>query len=48
MTNLDPVPLPALSGPQLAAWQALFDLAPALGNNWTLVGGLIGTGLETQ
>ena len=39
MTSSDPVLLPPLNGPQLAAWEALLDLAPALGNNWTLIGG---------
>ena len=39
MTDSNPVLLPPLSGAQLAAWEALFDLAPVLGDNWTLIGG---------
>ena len=31
--------LPPIAGAQLAAWQALLDLAPKLGGNWTLIGG---------
>lgn len=31
--------LPPTAGAQLAAWQALLDLAPKLGDNWTLIGG---------
>ena len=39
MTNSDPVLLPTLNGAQMVAWEALLSLAPALGDNWTLIGG---------
>ncbi len=31
--------LPPIAGAQLAAWHALLDLAPKLGDNWTVIGG---------
>ena len=38
-SRLASVNLPALSGLQAAAWDALIHLAPQLGANWTLIGG---------
>lgn len=35
-----PVVLPALSGRQAQAWDALMSVAGSLGDGWTLIGGL--------